>query len=197
MKNKIFLIILLLGFFNLSSCYIAKYNHFGDVNIGVNFTQGKWLLNNIQPDNNNLISLDTNVFQKFHNLLGNRISRINKIPGLLFPSETPKSIDKSYLKNLKNGTQFDYFINVRTNILSSESGNILIKDIYEEKKNSAEITLEIYDINSLKIIYSHTVHGSVTIDEGENDISFVKNTENIINTSFNRIFKKLQKNSIK
>ena len=190
---------ILLAVIVITSCNSVKYTHSGDVNSRLDFRKGKWLLNdvtffkNIRKD-----GLTEMANERFSELLGNRLLVVSNMKGMLIPSNISASLDKSILKDIKNGTGYDYFIDIRTKNIANEV------DIFgagssqtDPSKNIGEVTLSIYDLNMFKILYSQTVVGKLVVSEKDNDYALSKNSNLIIHSALKRIMKKIKKNQIK
>ena len=153
MKINHFLISLIL--ITLSSCSPSLY-HFVDVKqkYGVNFNEGKWLLNelNCPKRSKKEVTLETKAF--FKKQTKERFFYIEDVGGLLIANNTPLNPDKTKLKELQQGTGYDYFINI---VLKKNKSELNTIGLYETKyssnnKNESEAYLEIYNLNLLQII---------------------------------------------
>ncbi|MDO6674817.1 hypothetical protein Q4517_04560 [Tenacibaculum sp. 1_MG-2023] len=190
---------ILLAVIVITSCNSVKYTHSGDVNSRLDFRKGKWLLNdvtffkNIRKD-----GLTEMANERFSELIGNRLLVVSNMKGLLIPSNISPSLDKSILKDIKNGTGYDYFIDIRTKNISNEVGVLGASNSQTDpSKNIGEVVLSIYDLNMFKIIYSQTVVGKLVVSEKDNDYALSKNSNLIIHSALKRIMKKIKKNQIK
>ena len=104
----------------------------------------------------------------------------------------PLKSEKIYLEVIKIETGFDYLINIKSSSSNNEIGNLKIGQIYSEKRNLAEIILEVYDLNTLEIIYSRKIIGKVSVDNDDNeDSSFVKSPNGIMISCLKNIIKKI------
>lgn len=136
--------------------------------------------------------------ERFSELIGNRLLVVSNTKGVLIPSNISARLNKSILKDIKNGTGYDYFIDIRTKNISNEVG-ILGAGSYQTdpSKNIGEVILSIYDLNMFEIIYSQTVIGKLVVSERDNDYALSKNSGLIIHSALKRIIKKIKKNQIK
>ncbi|MDX6181757.1 hypothetical protein SGQ44_05545 [Flavobacterium sp. Fl-77] len=111
----------------------------------------------------------------------------------------PFNPTKKEIKNLKIGTNFDYFINVKALKSKQNVGAIDITPhrFRNESETSVLVQIEIYDLNNEEIIYSETVEGSVAIsNNNNNDIIFSKSADGLIFGAYKRIKKDINKKSI-
>ncbi|WP_281323697.1 hypothetical protein [Flavobacterium sp. IMCC34518] len=178
--------------------------------IGVDFTRGKWLLNELdcQIDCKEKLTLET--FEFFKKNLNDSLFYMKNTKGLLVPKKIPLNPNQTKLKELKEGTGFDYFINISTKRNKNEMNSIeLYQTDNEVAINQSEVTLEIYDLNSKLIIYSQRVVGSTSkeknisvwqtpkSDKLIDNINFYKSTNGLMLGSLKKILKDLKKKSIK
>ncbi|WP_157492700.1 hypothetical protein [Flavobacterium sp. TAB 87] len=212
MRNRriaiVFISIFILVF--LESCqsktYLFTNNNY---KTGVDFTQGKWLLNQIDCncDSNDEIKEQATLF--FAKNLTDRYYYRPEINGLLLPHLIPLNPSKQKIKELKIGTNFDFFINVTAKENRSDLGKIgFYEDENSTGKNQSEVTLEVYDLNLQEIIYSQRVVGTVTSEKQKSlwettksdklidNISFHKSNKKLIKGAFKKLLKDLEKKSV-
>ncbi len=207
---KIFKIFIFCVLIILTSCQTSSYSIVSPQRLGVDFTKGRWVLNVIdcpEPSKNQLTLNATKFFKKN---LKDRFFYIKDVDGLLIMPKTKLNPNKIKLKELKDGTEFDFFINIVVKKNRDDLGNIgLYEDQYPSGKNEAEAVLEIYDLNLQQIIYSQHVVGSsasksntfaLTSQKAEklqNNITLHENTGSLMVGSLNKILKHLEKTSVK
>lgn len=195
MKVFKFLILLLL----LSSCNLPKY-YFKDDSIttGVDFTKGKWLLDRIQTSKENedkLTKMTTNYFEKkldvrFKSVFNERvlISQKNNFP-----------LSNEELKQIKIGTNYDYFIQIKSGNAKNELGTIdtTPSRFNGNLTNEASIKLIIYDLNTQQIIYSKDAFGVTGNPENNSsDVTISKSSQSLLFGCLKKIFKDLDKKSL-
>lgn len=197
---KRFILLLLLAF-SLHSCSVPNYymvnqsQHFG-----VDFTNGKWLLNKIDAPLSVQDKFKEKVYDDFNALLGDRLLKIEEAKGLLLPKKIPLQPTNEVLKELKIGTNFDYIINIKAATLENDFNGISISNrkFRNNETNSNEVILEIYDLSLLQIIYSQKVIGSASIPENSSsDVHFSKSSNSLILGAYKKLMKELKKKSIK
>ena len=199
MKKIIFLFFFITFLFSCSSTnYVFKNKAQAT---GVDFRTGKWLLNEIDAPYSLEKKLNDQVFEDFQLLLNERVTKVSNAKGLLLVRNILMQPNKNTLKDIKTGTNFDYFINIKAknnkNDLNSMSvTNHRYRDNNETNNN--EVELEIYDLNTLEIIFSQKVVASTGISEGSNsDVHFSKTSNTILLKAYKKLNKKLLKTSIK
>lgn len=208
-ENKLICSIILLFFF-FSSCSTPAFLFLTPKQTGVDFTSGKWLLNEIDAPKNSKDHLTAESMKFFKKNLGERISYIHDVNGLLVPRKIPLNPNKTKLKELKEGTGFDFFINISTKKNKSDFATIeLYQSDSETGKNEASVIVEIYDLNLQQIIYSQNVVGITRKEASESmwqteksdklidNIAFYKNSNQLMTKALKKILKDIDKKSIK
>ena len=196
MKKIVILTIIIISFL---SCHFPNYRHSGNVNSSLDFRKGKWLLNNIESPKGVNYILTKIAREKFSKLLGERFSTLNESKGILVPliNNNNNNLRKSTLREIKNGTGFDYFINIKAKTNKNEIGDLQIGSVDSRLENNVEVSIEIYDLNLLERFYFHSVIGNLTVKENNQDFAFAKGTENLTIKGFKKIMKKIKKNERK
>ena len=184
---------------SLASCQSSKYV-FVDSNqkLGVDFTKGKWLLNEIDCPEYSKDVLTSETINYFKKNLKSRFFHIKDINGLLIAHKINLNPNKTKLKELKDGTGYDFFINIVANKSKSDLSN----DLYG---NQSEVFLEIYELNLQQIVYSkhvigYTGQGEKSVFSGSsvtqnviNNIPLYKSSKTLMKKSLKKIFKDLKK----
>lgn len=200
----------LLLLFIISSCQSSSYVTMPGPKTGVDFTSGKWLLNELDCPKNSRDKLTSESLDFFKKNLGERISYINDVNGLLITRKIHLDPNKTKLKELKDGTGFDYFINIVSTKNKSDLSSV---ELYQNEndlgKNESAVILEIYDLNLQQIIFSQKVIGSThkentksmwetkKSDKLIDNITFYKTSDKLMSGALKRIFKNLNKASVK
>ncbi|PXY47194.1 hypothetical protein [Flavobacterium hydrophilum] len=153
MKKNIPFLILFFIFF-LSSCSRGIYQkEITTQTTGIDFSNGKWLLGNIDADYSIKDKLTQIVIKDFSKYLNNRLVNSLNDSSLLIANKIPLNPSKSVILDLKKGTNYDYFINIK---------------YHNENKNWNHyiVQLEVYDLNLGQIIYSQRVRGALRDNSG-------------------------------
>lgn len=164
------------------SCDSIRYVHnIESTPYGIDFRNGKWLLNKIESPQIINKSLTKIAIEGFSKHLGHKLHYINDVKNIdLF--YVPLNPDTLLLKGIKKDAQFDYFINIKGRVIKNEYNKII-----------AKTTLEIYNLNTLEIIYSREITGVHKIDyDDSRDVVFSKGVNSIIISSLRRIMKKIK-----
>lgn len=197
-------------FISFSSCTTPSYTFVTGQRTGVDFTSGKWLLNELDCPGSSQDKLTASSLKYFKNHLGERVSYIHDVKGLLVTRKIPLNPSKTKLKELKDGTGFDFFINISTRKNKSDFSSLeLYQNDNDTGRNEGSVIVEIYDLNLQQIIYSQNVIGrtsKVTAPPDGNtqksgklkdNISFYKNSSQLMEGALRRIFKDLDQRSVK
>ena len=195
MKNLIILISLCF----LYSCSLPSYslkNKYEPTTI--DYSHGKWLLNSIDVNGLVLKKIEPQLLEEFSSSLGERFTYYPKTLDIMIPRNIGMNPTKKQLKEIKQLTGFDYFINVKGDVLKDElgmiSGTKLDKNL---RSNSSYMELEIYDLNNEIIIYSQKVTGTSSRQEDNHDVYFSKSAIEILNKSFDKLLKDIQSKTVK
>jgi len=202
--KKILFISILFGLI-LTSCVTSTYVFKFSDTPGIDFKKGKWLLNEIESPYIIRPQLREIVKKEFLKHLKSNFFTLNEINNLMLPLKIPLNPSKQILKEIKAGTKFDYFINIKTKTLKNEVGAMSIgtpdvrdsydgNDFDDNDESKVEVTLEVYDLNSLKIIYSQTVFGISQFNGDSKGVYLTKGTNSLIVSSLRKILKKIEKN---
>ncbi|WP_409417387.1 hypothetical protein [Flavobacterium sp. PS2] len=200
----------LIFLFIFSSCESSSYVTMPGPKTGVDFTSGKWLLNELDCPKNSRDKLTAETLDYFKKNLGERISYINDVNGLLITRKIHLDPNKTKLKELKDGTGFDFFINIVSTKNKSDFSSVeLYQDENDLGKNESAVTLEVYDLNLQEIIFSQKVVGTAHKKETKSmweteksdklidNITFYRSSDKLMVGSLKRIFKNLNKASVK
>jgi hypothetical protein len=175
----------------LQSCTTPSYVFKEPSQMGLDFTQGKWLLHNV--DNK---YINQQAVKDFTSFTGNRLGETAIASGLLVTNNVPLQPDKQLLTDLYNGTGYDYYINIKDEINRDDIAAVEIGTNNIQSEGSAGVTLEIYDLKNKSIIYSQTVVGSTHKNPNAGgDVNFYKPAASLVMGSYNRIIKDIRSKS--
>ena len=142
--------------------------------------------------------LTTEVTKSFQDHLQNRLFYINNVNGLLIARKINLNPNKALLKELKDGTSFDFFINIKAR---KNKSDFSVVELYQNENtigaNQSEVILEIYDLNLSEIIYSQQVIGSDSPKKESSVWASKKSDKLIDNIAFYRTSNKLMLGSLK
>ena len=145
----------------VSSCNLPKYYFREDTNTtGVDFTTGTWLLNRIESSKNTEDRLTTLASEFFIKKSSNRFNAAYSTK-ILVPQKTNFPLTAEELKQIKIGSNHDYFIQIKSGQTKNQLGSIdTTPSVFNENlSNEASIHMIIYDLNTQQIIYSKNAFG--------------------------------------
>lgn len=118
----------------LTSCHTASYiNDIDSTPYGLDYKQGKWLLNDITSPKDIKEKLTQIAYKGFYDKLGNNLKKAKDIKNLSLPF-VPIKPNTLILKQIKESTKFDYLINIESKSSKSDFGGLKIGQTYSEKK---------------------------------------------------------------
>ncbi|MCK7590184.1 hypothetical protein M0G43_06345 [Subsaxibacter sp. CAU 1640] len=184
--------ILLLSFISLTSCVTTSYQtSFDSDRFGIDYRKGKWLLNTIQCPLTIQERMTKIATKHFSDQLGENFKDANTDKSIAL-SYIPLNPDSLSLKDLKRQSRSDYIINIVGEVESNEIGSSDFGTAFRTKSNSAKTTMQVYDLNTLQIIFTKTVSGSVTRNTDDSkDFKFFQEANGIIVKCLKKIINKL------
>lgn len=161
-KRSLFVVILWLLFSDCAadqSSFVYKKDpplaDFTKPNLKLDFSKGEWLLGDIQLPEDMKEKFTTMLLGDFEGLLGKRLKNATNQRALLL-GNTPLNPTKKQIGQLKIGTGFDFYINIKCNNGTTDMSNFnwTESSYFKTKKNYATLAFEIYDLNQQEIVYS-------------------------------------------
>ena len=169
MKIK-FLFLLVMVF--LQSCHVSVKREYQGLSGALVFTQNKkWLVNNLYShlDSFEKERLNKKILEQFQVLSkGNATSVDQATSENLLPSKISFNPDLEQLESLKTNSDFDYLVNIRTIKVRDQIASLELSQPIEYSRNEAFALLEIYDLKSLKKIYSQKATSEVAMEGKKN-----------------------------
>ena len=196
MKVFKFLILVVL----ISSCNLPKYYFKDDtITTGVNFSEGKWLLDRIQTTKENEDKLTKMTTAFFEKKLAQRFNTVFNEKALI-SQKNNFPLSREELKQIKTGTNYDFFIQIKSGNSKNELGAIDVTParFNSNLTNEASIQLIIYDLNTQQVIYHKNAFGVTgNPEKNNNDVTFSKSSQSLLFGSLKKIFKDLDEKSIR
>lgn len=203
----------------LQSCSILNIKKdYGGNSKTLVFTQNKkWLINNVHTDllTTDRIKLDEKLFSTFNNLSKGNAFKINEArKENLLTSKISYSPSEYELATLKENTDFDFLVNAYTVKVKDQISEIELTQPFDFMKNEAFAVVEVYDIKTLKLIYTLKASSLVTMEGERYDLAnngldnmrnpkeksgpfFTSSASQISRKCFKKILKDISKNAIK
>ncbi len=165
MKKISFYLILI---FVLQSCHVPVNRDYKGLSGALVFTQNKkWLINNIYSDLNSVEreKMNVQILNSFNSLSkGNATSIDEAVSKNLLPAKISLNPDLEQLESLKNNSDFDYLVNVRTKKVADQIASLELSQPYQFSKNEAYAILEVYDLKTSKKIYSQKASSETSME---------------------------------
>ncbi|MBD3583270.1 hypothetical protein [Flavobacterium selenitireducens] len=184
-------IALLLSICALSSCNVAEYKLGRDTRFEqLNFSNGKWLLGFVEGP----ALIKSDITEKAKNdlsgLSNGRIDYLGDVR-LLISEKTPMNPTKIQMKALRDGTGYDYFINlhcvssrwVNERDFTTQYGNYIAMNTA-----FAHVICEVYDLKNQKIIYQQSCSGRLSEDESLT----LKPSSTVLLSAYRKIIKDME-----
>ena len=182
-----------------SSCSVPRYmvDNTG-LNTGLDFTKGKWLLNFVDATAGTQNKITTMAISDFSKVLNERFVYVADGIGLLLPKKTDMNPTPLVINELKKGTGFDYFINIKAQDTKKQLGSVDLSNhrFNTGGVNESEVMLEVYDLNTSDIIYSQRVIAIVARGNDNDDIHFAKSNDALILGAYKKMINELMNKSI-
>ncbi len=198
MRKYIFFFALLI---TLQSCQIAHVKKdYGIYSKSLVFSKDKkWLINNIKTsvDSQHREMMSKEVMKLFQDLSNGNASDLKTAKAEnIIQNSIPFEPEMEDLETLKNSTDFNFLVNIYTmkvnNGLDRAAG-----ELYEYKKNETFAMMDIYDIKTMKKIYSLKAFSELSVDKGEKVSIFTPTTEMMTMKNFRSLLKSVKKNAVK
>ncbi|MFC3160979.1 hypothetical protein SAMN05443633_10165 [Chryseobacterium arachidis] len=197
MKKYIYLLIILIS---LQSCYYPVRKDYGVYSKSLAFSKDKkWLINNINTDvdahHREMMSRET--LKLFQELSDGKASDLKTAKSEnIINHNIPFDPEDEDLKELKNNTDFNFLVNIYTfKVRNGLDGELGVQ--YEYKKNETFAMMDVYDIQTLKKIYSFKAYSEVSVEKGEKATIFNPSTEMMTMKNFRALLKSVKKNAVK
>lgn len=181
------------------SCSLPSHSFQNPKQTGVNFSDGKWLLNTLDAPEDVSQKLEQKIIKDFSESLATRLTYYPNSKGLLMAQKIEMQLDKRKIRNIKVGTGYDYFINIKAEKIKDDLGAMSFKQnnlFPAELSNSSYVEMEIYDLNREIVIYSQKVISSTRRSKDNDKIHFSKSSNELLIHAYEKLFQDLKKNSI-
>lgn len=196
MRKFIFFFVLLI---TLQSCYYPVRKDYGVYSKSLVFSKDKkWLINNIKTgvDSNHREMMDKEVLQLFQSLSnGNTYDLKTAKAENLIQSNIPFEPEMEDLETLKNSSDFNFLVNIYTMRVRSTLDRAA-GELDDYKKNETFAMMDIYDIKTMKKIYSLKAYSEFSLDKGEKTTIFTPTSEMMTMKNFRSLLKSVKKNAV-
>ncbi len=197
MKKSVILLFVLI---TLQSCYYPVRKDYSIYSKSLVFSKDKkWLINTINTtvDSHHREMMNEETLQLFRDLSGGNAFDLKTAKSEnIIKNSIPFDPETEDLEALKSSTDFNFLVNVYTfkvrNALDGALG-----EQYDYKKNETFAMMDVYDITTLKKIYSLKASSEVSVEKGQKATIFTPTTEMMTMKNFTSLLKSVKKNSIK
>ncbi|KQT25951.1 hypothetical protein ASG22_04460 [Chryseobacterium sp. Leaf405] len=197
MKKYIYLFIIV---FILQSCYYPVRKDYGIYSKSLVFSKDKkWLINNINTDvdSHHREMMSKQTLQLFQDLSNGKASDLKTAKSEnLIQNNIPFEPQVEDLETLKNSSDFNFLVNIYTFKVRNALDNSLGVQ-YEYKKNETFAIMDVYDISTMKKIYSFKAYSEVSVEKGDKATIFNPSTEMMTMKNFRALLKSVKKNAVK
>lgn len=163
----------------LQSCHVPVKRDYQGLSGALVFTQNKkFLINNLYSDLDSVEKerLNKKILEKFEVLSrGNAFSVEQANSENLLPSKISFNPDSEQLESLKINSDFDYLVNIRTIKVRDQISSLELSQPFEYSKNEAFALLEVYDLKTLKKVYSQKASSEVSMEGKSNNLNYGEN----------------------
>lgn len=184
-----------------SGCGHTKYTYLVEKGKTIDFSEGKWILNEVSTnwDKNRLQDI---AVAGFGRILGDSLFGLDGLrKDRLVGSRLPMTPSDNELSDLKTGTDCDYLITIESVIIKSEMSSFPMAPDFGSirRVNEARTIVKIYDLNKLLLISESTMVGKadVTKNTEDGDWDYVNLAQNIAMKSLSKTIQEYDRNRVK
>lgn len=183
----------------VSSCSFSKY-YFenSEMETGLDFTKGKWILNTIEAPYKVKNKLSDLAFKDFSEKLQDRVSHSKNVKEFMITPKINLRENKSELEKVYKTTGYDFFIDIKAQIVDEKLGSIDFtpSKFKKNEQNRVKVVFNIYDLKLQTVIYSKTAIGLVGTNK-TNDVNFSASADMLIVGAYKKIMNDINNKSIK
>lgn len=174
----------------LSGCNLSRTCLTGETKLEfLDFDNGRWVLGYVEAPTASRPEITQKVREDFGKLSDDRIVYAPESK-FLISEKIPLQPNKSILRKLKQGTQYDYYVNIKCSGGDWDGSSAFVKDNhYADALSYAEIICEVYDLNTEQIVYSQRASGN--IDKSLSTTS--KPVHNVLLKAYRKLIKDVRK----
>jgi hypothetical protein len=197
MKKLIFLFLLVIA---LQSCYYPVRKDYGIYSKSLVFSKDKkWLINDIRTgvSTHHREMMSKEVLELFQKLSNGKASDLKTAKAEnIIQNSIPFEPEIEDLEVLKNNSDYNFLVNIYTlKVRNSLDNSIGLQ--YEYKKNETFAMMEVYDIGTMKKIYSLKASSEVSVEKDQKATVFDPSTEMMTMKNFRALLKSVKKNAVK
>jgi len=194
-KNRIFFLPIVGLLFCLNSCYFPSYKAVAETSLyDISFEEGKWFLNYVSVNGKPINDFSDYAEKELASCLKEALYLSYGKRKALYnvPILTAKNTTES-LSLLKATNTIDYVIQITGSIGNDEIGGINVKPMKNAEKSTASIKIEVFEVATLKVLYSQTHSGEIIVENNREDILFGKSAQTILRKCLEKGMKQFKK----
>lgn len=176
-----------------SSCAFPRYKHVTEANQKLDFSKGKWIVNNIESPEGTNADMTGIVLKKLDYRSITYIDSLRLF--LALPYNIPFSPDSVMLDNVGVLSKYDYLINVKTGIIDDNPEGAYLKNPTGYLKRRSEATIVIYDLKFHRKVYSDNVVASIILGVDDTNFRYAKSTKRLMYSALRKSLKTLKKST--
>ncbi|MEF9477595.1 hypothetical protein OWR28_07600 [Chryseobacterium sp. 1B4] len=179
-------------FIVLQSCYYPVRKDYGMYSKTLVFSKDKkWLINDIRTgvDSHHREMMGKETLQLFQNLSNGHAYDLKMAKAEnLIQHNIPFEPESEDLETLKNNSDFNFLVNIYTmNMRNGLDNSIGIR--YEYEKNETFAMMDVYDMTTIKKIYSLKAYSEVSVGKDQKATIFTPTTEMMTMKNFRSLLK--------
>lgn len=196
MKKNILLLFVIIA---LQSCYYPVRKDYGIYSKSLVFSSNKkWLINNINTtvDSHHREMMNDEALQLFQELSKGKAYDLKTAKSEnIIKSNIPFNTEAEDLEVLKNSTDFNFLVNIYTFKVRNGLDNTIGLQ-YDYRKNETFAMMDVYNVNTMKKIYSLKAYSEVSVEKGQKSTIFTPTTEMMTIKNFHSLLRSIKKNAI-
>lgn len=197
MKKYIFFFILLI---TLQSCYYPVKKDYGVYSKSLVFSKDKkWLINNIRTgvESYHREMMNKEVMQLFQSLSnGNAYDLKAAKSENIIQNSIPFEPEAEDLQILKDNSDFNFLVNIYTMRVRSALDRAA-GELNDYKKNETFAMMDVYDIKTMKKIYSLKASSEFSLEKGQKANIFTPTSEMMTMKNFRSLLRSIKKNAVR
>lgn len=192
---------LLLILFTLQSCYYPVKKDYGIYSKSLVFSKDqKWLINTIRTgvDSHHREMMDKETLKLFNELSNGQAYTLQMAKSQnIIQDNIPFQPENEDLETLKNTSDFNFLVNISTIKVRNDLDTSGAGEQFDYQRNETSAIMDVYDIRTMKKIYSFKASSLVSVEKGEKVTIFTPTSEMMTMKNFRSLLKSIKKNAVK
>ncbi|ASW74528.1 hypothetical protein IQ37_02000 [Chryseobacterium piperi] len=192
---------LLLILFALQSCYYPVKKDYGIYSKSLVFSKDqKWLINTIRTgvDSHHREMMDKETLKLFNELSNGQAYTLQMAKSQnIIQDNIPFQPENEDLETLKNTSDFNFLVNISTIKVRNDLDTSGAGEQFTYQRNETSAIMDVYDIRTMKKVYSFKASSLVSVEKGEKVTIFTPTSEMMTMKNFRSLLKSIKKNAVK